>query len=224
MDSLLRFNRHHLPENFVSVAVQIAGLKPTHAAILIRYKTINYLHHFPGLIPPRIEENFNEDGWTIYKILTSFDVDDPDEIGAFLQYCRRICSKSKITYGYIADGSHYTAEGEFASASGLPELGTCVGFCINTLNNSILDVEGSILNFDDWDNSGITDQSIDSRSQDRVRRLYPELDWALFNAFHKRIPPIDYLCSSFFNDFPIRKAEIDGIRTTVMNRIRALIA
>ena len=143
-NNLIKFNQNILPENFVSIAVRISEKEPHHAAILIRHKTYNYLHHFPGNEPPIVIENFDEDGWYIYKILDSFYTEDESEIGSFLQHCKRICSNSNITYSYIVDGSHYDSNGVFASNVGLPELGTCVGFCINTLNNGLIDAESSL--------------------------------------------------------------------------------
>ncbi len=47
-----------------------------------------------------------------------------------------------------------------------PELGTCVGFCVNTLNNTILDAE-SYFHIDDWDDSGMVEW-VDGWSQREV--------------------------------------------------------
>ena len=218
-NKLIRFNQNNLPENFVSIAVQIFEKKPVHAAILIRHNTYNYLHHFPGSVPPIVMENFDEDGWYIYKILDSFNTEDESEIGSFLQYCKRVCLKSNITYSYILDGSHYENNGEFNSNVGLPELGTCVGFCINTLTNALIDVEYSLFELNDWDNSGLT-ASVDEYSLKQVNKKYPDLDWTLYNAFKKRITPLEYLCSSFFDNYPIRKTDIESIKNLVLNDIQ----
>ena len=209
-EELVKFNEADLPENFVSIAVKIDNNIPKHAAILIRYKKINYLYHFPGSKPPEVIDNFNEEGWYIYKIWELINCEDENEVGAFLQHCRRVCEKSDITYSYIADGSKHNFKGEFESKSGLPELGTCVGFCVNTLTNTIIDSD-SYFNLDDWDDSEL-DKSIDNWSKEQVKKKHPDLDWTLFNAFKKRITPLEYLCSAFFTrDYPIKKEKINEI-------------
>jgi hypothetical protein len=222
-NGLLKFNDHELPENFVSIAVQVKeeDLTLAHAAILIRHENINYLHHFPGSQPPEVIENFNDSGWHIYKIIESFNVNDASEVGSFLQYCKRICSQSKITYSYIGDGSSYSDKGEYISKMNLPEFGTCVGFCINTLTNAIIDIEDSFLKLDDWDDSEIIEW-VDAWSKKQVDQKYPNLDWTLYNAFKKRITPLEFLCTSFFNKYPINKNQIDGIKEKVMDSIHLI--
>lgn len=218
---LVRFNQNELPENFVSIAVQIDENKiPCHAAILIRHRTIDYLHHFPGKTPPVVVDNFKEDEWYIYKIHDSFNFEDESEIGSFLHYCQKICSQSRITYSYITDGSYYTKQGEFISKTGLPELGTCVGFCINTFSNTLIDLETSMFELDDWDDSEIITW-IDNWSKSEALKKYPDIDWSLYNAFKKRITPLDYICSSFIKTYPIKKAEIDGVKPLVLEDIES---
>jgi hypothetical protein len=215
---LIRFNDSSLPENFVAIAAKIESQEVMHAAILIRHNSIDYLHHFPGKIPPIVEENFIENGWGIYKIIDIVNVHDPDEVGSFLQYCRRICKKSNITYSYIADCSSHANDGEFISRIGLPEFGTCVGFCLNTLANTIIDLEGTILHLDDWDDTGL-DQWIDDWAVKQAEKKYPDLDWNIYNAFKKRITPLEYLCAGFINEFPIRKAKINELKVPVQDAI-----
>ena len=218
IDYLIKFNEQDLPENFVSIATKIENKEATHAAILIRHKSINYLHHFPGNTSPEVIEDFNEDGWYVYKIIEAINVDDEFEVGAFLQHCKRICNKSNITYSFIADGSSYNDRGEFLSRLGLPELGSCVGFCVNTLTGGLIDVQDSLFELDDWDDSEIN-QFVDKWAMQQVNNKYPDLDWSLYNAFKKRIKPIEYLCSSFIDTFPIRKSQIEAILPEVQSVI-----
>ena len=215
--SLTKFNESSLPENFVSIAVRIEDHEASHAGILIRYRGINFLHHFPGGDPPVVEENFNEDGWYVYKIMPAFEVEDENEIGSFLQYCKRVCSHSQISYSYIADGSSYEDRGFFISRIGLPEMGTCVGFCLNTLNNALIGVE-QILQLDDWSDSEVIEW-VDHWGRAQVLKKYPDIDWNLYNAFRKRITPLEYLCSSLVNNYPIRKVTIDSLKPAVQRFI-----
>lgn len=214
---LIKFNEENLPENFVSLAVQIKEKQATHAAILIRHLGRNYLHHFPGNTKPEVIDDFNEDGWYIYKIIPSIE-QEKNEVGAFLQYCRRICNNSNITYGYIADGSSYSNRGEFISRIGLPEFGTCVGFCANTLTNGLIDVEECYFELEDWDDSELTDW-VDKWSIKQATKKYPNLDWSSYNAFKKRITPIEYLASGFIYKYPVKKIQIESIKNQIQEVI-----
>lgn len=207
---LTKYNTKNLSENFVAIATKIYNKKAVHAGVLIRYKNKDYLHHYPGGNQiPLVDENFNGDGWYIYKS-ADFINEDEYEVGAFLQYCRRICKNSKISYGFITDGSKYDQNGKFIAKSELPEIGTCVGFCINTLTGSIIDIKDTMFELDDWTDSDILKQ-YDSAFLQKNKEKYPDLDLNLYNLFRKRITPIEYLCSSFFHSYPIRKDEISDI-------------
>lgn len=217
--TLLKFNDHALPENFVALAVQIDSVtfEPSHAGILIRFLNKNYLHHFPGANPPEVIEDFNEDGWYVYKIMDFVQVGDSSEVGAFLQYCKSICQKTQITYGFIADGSKYDLTGDYLNNSELPEFGTCVGFCLNTLANTIIDIEESIVELDDWDNT--INSKYEDWSREQANSRYPDLNWNLYDSFTKRITPLEYLCTSFFTEYPITKKQILNITPKVKESI-----
>lgn len=213
--ALIKFNDELLPENFVSVAAFIDQENNAyHAAILIRFQNVNYLYHYPGFrTPPTIVENFSDENVLVYKILDSFDTEEGD-VGAFLAQCYRICRETKITYGYVIDGSKYGDDGKFESETGLPEIGTCVGFCINTLANSLIDVEDSFFQLDDWDDSDL-DEDFDAFGVKEAMKKFPLLEWNLYDAFKKRIKPIEYLTSSYLTKFPITKNEIQAIQPFV---------
>ncbi len=219
--TLVKFNSSTLPQNFVSLATKVSNKKtPKHAAILIRHQSINYLHHFPGDTRPEIVDDFNEDGWYIYKFFSGIKVDDENEVGSFLQFCKRVCNTSNIAYSFVLDNSSYDNDGNFISASGLPELATCVGFCLNTLSNTIIDGE-SYFNLDEWDATGI-DEEFDDWAVGQAQEKYPHLDWTLYNAYKKRVNPLEYLCSAYFDEYPIPKEKITNIRDNVQREILEL--
>ncbi|MGC6532077.1 MAG: hypothetical protein ACON34_03655 [Flavobacteriales bacterium] len=218
---LKKFNCEELPENFVSVAVQLDSSRtPFHSGIIIRLKRVEYLHHFDGN-PPEVKPLSEGSEWYVYKMISEISTDDPEEVGAFLQFCKNICAKSRISYSFIADCSSYNNRGEFITRLGLPELGTCVGFCVNTLANTLIDVDSLYFNLDDWDDSGL-DDFVASWYDKQVAGEYPDLDWNLYNAFRKRISPMEYLCSGFLSDYPISKSAVDDIKEDVQNGIEAL--
>ncbi len=216
---LVRFNEAALPDTFVALGTQLDGSgNPYHAGIIIRLKGIEYLHHYTGA-EAQLVSKFETDSWFVYKIANFIAVDDENEVGAFLQHCKRVCDKSEITYSCVLDGSTYAADGTFESASGLPELGTCVGFCINTLSIACIDSD-TYLQLEDWDESSIPENfPLDNFGQRQTFSRYPNLDRGLYNAFRKRISPLEYLCSAFFNEQPVRKNQIDEIRNDVREMI-----
>lgn len=222
--TLIKYNENELPSNFVSIAVFLDGNIPKHAAILIRHKSSDYLYHYPGFRnPPMVEEGYNYENVLIYKILDFFDTEDESDVGAFLQYCKRVCQQTSVTYGYIMDGSSYDNQGRYQTLSGLPEIATCVGFCVNTLTNAITDIESSYFNLEDWDSSGV-DPGVDQWSIDEATRKYKSLDWNNYNAFKKRITPLEYLCSAFCEVYPINKETIKRIQPFIETEIERKLA
>lgn len=215
---LVKFNEAALPDSFVGFMVGLSPSKvPTHAGILIRLNGTNHFHHFSGR--PQVMDNFNPSHWLAYKVIDLIKVDDESEVAAFLTHCRRICQKSNIRYSCTFDGSHYNANGEFKSASGLPELATCVGFCLNTIAVYAID-HGTYLQLDDWDADSIPPNfGLANYGQEQAFGKYPLLNVELYNAFSKRITPTEYLCSAFFDTYPVSKTEIDGIIEDVLRVI-----
>lgn len=216
---LIKFNDSALPESFVSLAVKVdENHEPVHAAILIRYKNINHLHHYS--FTAILQESFTTDKWYVYKILDIIKVDDHREVGAFLQYCKRISGKSDMTYGFVSDGSAYSESGDFESRVGLPEIGTCVSYCLNTLTKLFYDM-GSYLHLEDWDASTVSEEHpLYNLAKQQTFSRFPELVHSgVYNAFRKRVTPLEYLCSSFFNEYPIKKEQIDSIKESVEKRI-----
>ncbi|RZK33384.1 MAG: hypothetical protein EOO61_15410 [Hymenobacter sp.] len=215
---LVRFNEAALPNSFVAIAVGLNRAKvPAHAGIIIRLNNVNYLHHFDGVA--RIMDDFDTSQWYVYKIVNFIKIDDESEVSSFLRHCRLVCAKSKIVYSCTFDGSYYDADGDFQSASGLPELGTCVGFCLNTLSLYIIDQE-SFLQLDGWNEDTIPpDFPLDNYGLEQTFESYPQIDGGLYNAFRKRISPLEYLCAGFFDVYPIRKDQIDAIAADVMEVI-----
>lgn len=210
------FNKHSLPDNFVAVLAFIKNKNAYHAGILIRYDKKDYLHHYTGSNTELIE-GFDIDGICAYKIL-NFIGGNKSEVEPILWWCKKICEKSNITYSFLFDDSSYDEQGEFISKSGLPEFGTCVGFCVNTLNSIILDLNSSYLALDDWDMYSIN-HPYNDRFDKAAREKYPEINWELYNAFKKRITPLEYICSGFFSFHPIRKSQIVEIEKAVQEDI-----
>ena len=216
LKNLKRFNDESLPNSFVALAAKINDLKQfEHAAILIRLKGRNFLFHYPGSVLPIVEEDFDEHGWYFYKIFSQIKVNDDSEVDGFLGICRWICEESNITYSFFADKSNYNSLGKYISKNGLPELGTCVSFCVNTLSDFIPEGD-SYLELDDWDSSSLGDKKdFDSSLQAYIQVKHKGIDMNIYNAFKKRITPLEYVASGFIDEYPIRKDWLTEISPVV---------
>ncbi|KPE51241.1 hypothetical protein [Chryseobacterium indologenes] len=227
-NQLVKYNERNLPNTFVSLAVTLGDSNiPEHAVILIRYRTVDYIFHFPGADPPLIENITSRvDPVLFYKILDNFDTEDDSDVGAFLRQCQRICNETDITYGFIFDASTYGEDGRYLSLSGLPEIASCVGFCVNVISKYVIDFSSTYFNLDDWDDSGIEGRIafFDQWAQEEVIKKYPSVDWSLYNAFKKRITPLEYLCSGFCSVYPITKQTIENIKPYVEREIARKLA
>jgi hypothetical protein len=219
-DSLVRYNDKRLPENFVALAVSVNDGEAKHSGLLIRYKGSDHLCHFPAVSPPEIADVPNNDLY-VYRIWDMIAPADSDEVGAFLSHCKYVCENCNITYGYVHDGSGYNERGNYQNSTDLPELGTCVGFCLNILNYQIfLQNQGALyFQIDDWEAGRF---GYDWWCEPQIIEKFPDLDLELYTRFKKRITPLQYLCSSAFNDYPIRRETVDEIADEVGGYLSSL--
>lgn len=220
---LTKFNESTLPASFVGIAVQVENKIPTHAGILVRLNNVNYLVHFPGKVPPEIIQDFNDDGWGVYKIFNEINIDSTEEVDSFLSYCKRVCSSSEITYSFFADGSRLdSTTGKYISKSGLPELGSCVGFCLPILSNSVLSGD-EFLKIDDWSDTKVPQEleHFDKWAEFQVKMKHPLIDMDLYRSLKKRISPLEYIAAGYFFDYPISKSQIDNIINKVDFEIKS---
>lgn len=222
ISELVKFNDSSLPESFVALAVELGvNNQPYHAAILIRLNGEHHLHHYWG--QTQVISDFETDKIYVYKTIDFIAEDDEEEVGAFLEHCYRVCENSNMTYSCVIDGSGYDTLGRYIPNSGLPELGTCVGFCLNTLSAASLGAPYLMLS--DWDASTIPEDSAhDAFGHRHASARYPDLNWSEYNAFRKRISPLEYLCSAFFDVYPIRKAQIDSVTEQMLDEISRIAA
>lgn len=227
-NKLVKYNENDLPSAFVSIAVTLnSNNEAEHAAIFIRYREVDHLFHFPGSQPPLIEDITNRVmPILLYKVIDNFDTDDESDVGSFLRHCQRVCIETDVTYGFIFDNSSYESDGRYLSLSGLPEIASCVGFCVNVLSRYVTDFSNSYFNLDDWDDSGIEGRiaNFDAWAQNEIEKKYHSLDWNLYNAYKKRISPFEYLCSAFCNAYPITKEAISQIEPEVTEVILKKLA
>jgi hypothetical protein len=135
------------------------------------------------------------------------------EIEAFYVFCKKIQENSNIKYGFIFDGGFYNAiTGEYFSNAEMPEISTCVGFCVNVLTGWIYDIE-EYFAYEEWELLPIENPAFQRHFNIAVIH-FPELDISDYQRHHRRISPDDFMLSGFFeiHDMAIKKFRIDQER------------
>lgn len=213
--------RKELPNNFFAFGVYLKDGVAKHAVILIRVDDIDYMCHFPGNRKPElitINENTISKSFDslVYHITNIIDYSDPSMLYSTLAVLQRICMHSDMKYSFIHDGSTYRIEdGAFNSKHGLPEFGSCVGFCLNAINtliSSSLPVDGYFVKLEDWPIFEADEYTIeiDNWARDGAIKNFPQLDKKSYETYHKRITPLEFLCMSYIgiNQVPISKLDL----------------
>jgi len=193
--------------DFVALGYQYDD-RYSHAAFIIQYEGDLIEFHYDGfgvVYSALLDTYFQKITQTIH----------PDEVPAFIVYCKRIKEKAKPIYGYFYSGEFYDSEGNYLMNKDLGERMTCVGFCLNVLKGFL---EEDYIDYTDWGNETHTEpdylQSYCKRHQ---------LDMSKVKASHRRVTPLEYLTSGLFSDLPIRKFQIDSrkddVKEYVLNQL-----
>lgn len=192
-----------------------------HSLLLICSQQIVYAMHFEqSVVQLTIVSEADFSKYYTHR-LTYLCLGD-GEIEAFKEFCTRICKISNLTRGYIVSDSFYeVSSGRFVSNSGLPELGTCVGLCINILNGWIFDIS-QYFEYQDWDLLNINDPAF-MRHFNRAKTEYPDITLDDYKKHHRRISPDDFMISGVckIEDMPIRKVKIDSSKNDYNGMIQS---
>ena len=193
--------------DFVALAYQHDDRYP-HAAFIIQHKGYLTEFHYDGgsvVYTTLFDNYFHKNTLTIH----------PDEVPAFIVYCKQIKQKAKPIYGFFYSGEFYDEEGNYLMNKDLEERMTCVGFCLNVLKGFL---EEDYIDYTDWGSETHTEPDYLKTYCKRHN-----LDIDKVKASHRRITPLEYLTSGLFSNLPIRKSQIDGrkddVKEYVLNRL-----
>ncbi len=178
---------------------------PFHAAIFVVKGEEKSVFHFDAV--NLLESKLGECRGFLFKEFSSIL---PKEAGAFLVCCREAINNSAPGYNYYYNGGYFTRDGQFVGIDGEPSYHmTCVGFCLGVLKGWF---EGEdYIAYEDW-------QASNTLSADKIAEELAKLKY-IYGGFSdeelaeniRRIKPIEYLASAFFNNHPIHKSETDKI-------------
>lgn len=227
--SLIIAGAEELKDNLVAIAMQTSsGGFPYHSGLIIAVNGDYFLFHYDAK-DVIMEDMPTDEKWVFCKELEFIH---PSISLSFLAHCEIIKEKANPVYGFIFDGSYYNEKGIYFSKTGAKNYTTCVGFCINVLTGFGFKIE-KYLEFDDWDAS----------STNGFRNMHPNCELYFRNFmkalevehpeefeeycenYIKRITPIEFTTSGFFNEHPVRKKDIDkaipDIDQVIKNKISA---
>ena len=180
--------------DFVAIGNIVRNGKSTHAAFVIQYEKVLYEFHYTST-----SVELSEIIGDYYHKIT--ETISPDEVPAFIAYCKNIQKNANPVYGYFYSGESYDLNGKHVAESGLGEIMTCVGFCLNVLKGFL---EEEYLVFSEWN----------AETHDSIGYLesfceYHGVDPSKIADSHRRITPRECLASCFFHDLPIPKQKIE---------------
>lgn len=195
-----------ITEDFIAIGSYIDGDKmPYHSVLIIQYK--NNIQHFHYTGELLLDAVYNKSCFHI-----KLDVIEKALVPAFLAMCRRILKKANITYGYFYSGEYYDYDGVHFSAKNIGETMTCVGLCLNVLKGFL---GKDYVSFEDWTDVSMMKEGYLENFADRYH-----LDIDKISRSHRRITPVDLLCSAYFTQLPISKNEVDSKRDEVMEYLK----
>ena len=193
-------NEVDIKDEFVAIGAYVDAEKiPGHSVLIIKFKNQIFQFHYTGIPGVGILFDDSVGNNCFHKITNTID---EKLIPAFIVMCRRILKKANPRYGYFYSGEYFTKEGEHFSDKVVGETMTCSGFCLNVLKGFL---ENDYLVYQDW--STPTYPTIDYLEKYALRY---NLEINNIEKSHRRISPLELLCSGYFSLIPIRKTQIDS--------------
>lgn len=221
-EKLSKLNSCQTNEDYIAICIELnnEGIGK-HCGILICYEEELTFFHYDGRV--KLELLLIEDIPNNYYIKTT-SIFEEDKILAFKAYCEILTLEVSPDYGFIFTNSFYNPDGTYYSENNLPDITTCVGFCINVIRGFLYNND-KYINIEDWD-----DSSLEEFTQDFIEIIENQLNDIgsidilrlneIKNSFFKRIKPSELTSSAFFNEIPIRKIDIDFVNPTVQNLLQ----
>lgn len=186
-----------IKDNFVAIGsyVNKEGV-PVHSVLVVKYKGELSHIHFTGR---EILFDTISDETCFHKITETIN---EELLPAFIVMCRRVLKTANPKYGFFYSGEYYDLNGLHFSEKAISETMTCSGFCLNILKGFL---EKDYLLFSNWNTPSYP-------TEDYLERFakHFNLDIEKISESHRRISPLELLCSGFFQNLPITKLEVDS--------------
>lgn len=195
-DIINSFTEVDIKNNFIAIGSYIGKDKiPEHSVLVIKYNNeINHFHY--GGKEILFDNIYNEN--CFHKITETINA---ELIPSFIMMCKRVMKKANPRYGYFYSGEYYDTNGVHFSEKEISETMTCSGFCLNILKGFL---EQDYIFYNDWNTPSYP-------TNDYLERFanHFNIDKDKISESHRRISPLELLCSGYFSSLPIRKSQID---------------
>lgn len=184
-------------KDFIGIGVDIdeRTSMPYHSTLVICFKSEIHVFHFNG-IDVRYDKEFDN-----YSFHIKLGIIESKLVPSFIAMCRRIKKTANPTFGYFYSGEYYDKDGTHFSENNLGQNMTCVGFSLNVLKGFF---EEDYLIYSDWDGSSHKE---DGYLENYCRRRGLEI--SKIAEFHRRITPLELLCSGYYTSLPISKKQVE---------------
>jgi hypothetical protein len=225
-ESLLRLNDCDTHEDFIAFCVSVDDVGiATHSGILICYDEKVHFFHFDSTVHLDELDIDNIDNNLYIKKITIFG---NEIILAFKAYCEILQLEVSPLYGFVFLNSFYNVDGVYYSDANLPDITTCVGFCINVIRGFLYNND-KYIEVGDWNSDTIDSLPVDFQYwidsvQDQLESISVNVSVEMMedvkNNYFKRIRPSELASSAFFENLPIRKVSIDFLNPTLENTLQ----
>lgn len=196
-DIINTFTEEDIKENFVAIGTYTNDDKEaSHSVLIIKFNGFIKHIHYTGA-----EILFDDvyDDSCFHKIT---DTINPALIPSFIVMCRNVMNKANPKYGYFYSGEYYDQNGNHFSDKPIEERMTCSGFCLNILKGYL---EEDYLLYEEW--------CTPTYPKENYLEWYANRHGLQINEIspsHRRISPLEMLCSGYFENLPIKKSQIDS--------------
>lgn len=201
-DILNTLTEENSQKEFIAIGSYITNTGvPYHSVFIIKYENRLYQFHYTGR---EISFDENIDPLCFHKVT---DTIPSALLPSFIMMCKQVLKKASPRYGYFYSGEYFDMNGNHFSDKAIGETMTCAGFVLNVLKGFL---ENDYLDYSEW---ASTTHDVNNYVEDYARRF--SINSTEIQISHRRISPLDLICSAFFVNLPIPKSNIDSMKPTV---------
>lgn len=177
---------------------------PFHSVFIIKYNNETYQYHYTGEDTDAIKYDKDIRSNCFHKITFTIH---PHIIPSFIMMCKQIQKKANPRYGFFYTGEYFDFNGQHFSEKEIGQTMTCTGFCLNVLKGFL---EENYIDYTEW-----TEET--HQEYNYLQNFADEhgLNVEDIAESHRRISPLDLICSAYFSDLPIKKEDIDSKKEEV---------
>lgn len=216
LKELLPLHPDSFQEDFVGIYVSVENGRANHAGLITSSKGRLYSCHYDKTQIVFKQSPSSPKSDTIF--VKKLEIVDKRLIPSFLSHCQRISEEANPKYGMFYRGEYYQ-DGQYYTENGLPQLMTCVGFCLNVINGFI--EEEKYLEFEDWIPVSEQAEQYFLQFVEKFTEEYPDLDVDELKKSLRRIKPSELMSSAYFTNLPVRKNDTQPVNKILIEKFLA---